>query len=114
MKRFLAVLALSFAASGAAYAGGSSCSMPKGENTAAAPLPAEGSHVKLAVKGMTCGSCADKVKTALLGVDGVTGATVDVAAGVAEVAFDDKKASNDQLLAAVNGTGHFTATVATN
>ena len=38
----------------------------------------------------------------------------DAATGLAEVAYDEKKANNDKLVAAVAATGHFTATVATN
>lgn len=123
--RLAALFALSFAASGAALAcpghnasasakesAGKHCDMPAA--TASAPLPADGKHVKLAVAGMTCGSCAETVKVALIGVDGVKGATVDSTTGIAEVAFDDKKASTDKLLAAVAATQQFTATVATN
>ncbi|MFN7145147.1 MAG: heavy-metal-associated domain-containing protein [Myxococcota bacterium] len=117
MKRFLPVLAFSFAASGAAFACGDekcdkSCAMPASTASAApAELPA-GTKVKLKVSGMTCGSCAEKVKTALLGVEGVKGATVDAASGLAEVSYDEKKASNDKLVAAVGAIGHFTASVA--
>ena len=48
----------------------SGCQMPSGEATTAA-LPADGTHAFLAVSGMHCGACADKVHTALIGVDGV-------------------------------------------
>ncbi len=125
MTRLLTVLAFSFAASGAALAcpgeestaksekaAGGHCDMPTA--TASAPLPADGTRVKLTVAGMHCGACADKVKTALIGVDGVKGATVDATTGVAEVAYDAKKANTDKLLAAVASTKQFTATVATN
>lgn len=124
MSRIVAIFALSLAASGAALAcpgeksatgekaSGKHCDMPAA--TAAAPLPADGTHVKLAVAGMHCGACAEKVKTALIGVDGVKGATVDATTGVAEVAFDEKKANTAKLVAAVAATNQFTATVATN
>ncbi|MDP2315813.1 MAG: heavy-metal-associated domain-containing protein [Pseudomonadota bacterium] len=122
MNRIVAILALSFATAGVALAcpgeastaaGGEKkhCDMP---TAAAAPLPADGKHVKLTVAGMHCGACADKVKTALIGVDGVKGAVVDATTGVAEVAFDEKKANTDKLIAAVAATNQFTATVATN
>lgn len=131
--RLVAVFALSLAASGAALAcpgehgstasagdkeastkpSGKHCDMPM-STAAAAPLPADGKHVKLTVTGMHCGACADKVMTALLGVQGVKGATVDATTGVAEVAFDEKKASTAKLIAAVAATDKFTATVATN
>ncbi len=87
------------------------CDMPASPTAA---LPADGTHVKLSVAGMHCGACADKVKTALIGVDGVKGAVVDAATGVAEVAYDSTKATHEKLVAAVAATGKFTATVATN
>lgn len=127
--RLVVTFAFALAASGAALAcpgdhasadgaaeksaSGKHCDMPT-STAAAAPLPADGTHVKLTVAGMHCGACADKVKTALIGVEGVKGATVDATTGVAEVAFDEKKASTDKLIAAVAATKQFTATVATN
>jgi copper chaperone CopZ len=126
--RLVATLAFALAASGAALAcpgekstasadgaekSGKHCDMPTA-TAAAAPLPADGKHVKLTVAGMHCGACADKVKTALIGVEGVKGATVDATTGVAEVAFDEKKANTDKLIAAVAATKQFTATIATN
>jgi copper chaperone CopZ len=118
MKRFLTVVAVSLATASAAFAcedghcDKEHCNMPS--STADAPLPADGTHVKLAVAGMHCGACADKVKTALIGVDGVKGATVDVSTGLAEVAYDAAKATPAKLVAAVAATGNFTATVAQN
>lgn len=125
--RLVACLALALAASGAALAcpgehasagaagekSGKHCDMPTA-TAEAAPLPKDGKHVKLTVAGMHCGACAEKVKTALVGVEGVKGATVDATTGVAEVAFDEKKANTDKLIAAVAATKQFTATVATN
>lgn len=119
MKRLFAVLALSFVASASALACGDgkcddkNCKMQHA-STEAAALPADGKHVKLTVSGMTCGACADKVRTALIGVQGVKGAVVDSATGVAEVAYDEKSTNTDKLLAAVAATGSFTATVKTN
>lgn len=118
MKRFFAVLALSFVASGSALACGDgkcddkNCKMEHASTSTA--LPADGKHVKLAVAGMSCGACADKVRTALIGVQGVKGAVVDATTGVAEVAYDEKATNTDKLLAAVASTGSFTATVKTN
>lgn len=88
------------------------CNMPA-TNTAQA-VPADGTHVKLAVSGMSCGSCADKVAASLKAVDGVKGATVDVKTGLAEISYDAGKTNADKLVAAVNAGGHFTATVAKN
>lgn len=116
MRRILGSVALFVASTGIALACEGNpncthekCSMPA-SNTAQA-LPADGTHVKLAVAGMKCGSCADKVAAALKGVEGVKGATVDPKTGEAEVAYDAGKTSTDKLLAAVAAGGHFTATV---
>lgn len=88
----------------ASHEGGAGCHMPSAEATTAA-LPKDGTHKTLAVDGMHCGACADKVKTALMGVDGVRGATVDHASGKVVVSFDDKKTNLDALVKAVNNTG---------
>lgn len=92
---------------------GAGCHMPSAEATTAA-LPADGTHSFLNVSGMHCGACADKVHAALMGVEGVSGAKVDVASGKVEVAYDSKKTNLDKLVAAVTATGKYTATVATN
>ncbi len=101
------------AAATTAKAEKSGCQMPSAEATTAA-LPADGTHAFLAVSGMHCGACADKVRTALISVDGVKGAKVDLANNKVEVAFDAKKTNLDKLVAAVATTGSFTATVAKN
>lgn len=98
------------AASGEKKAG---CQMPSAEATTAA-LPADGTHAFLAVSGMHCGACADKVHTALMAVPGVKGAKVDLAANKVEVAFDAGKTSLDKLVAAVATNTSFTASVAKN
>ena len=88
------------------------CTMPSAETVAA--LPTDGTHSTLSVSGMECGACADKVHVALMGVDGVKGARVNLSANTVEVAFDAKKTDLSKLVAAVATTGSFTATVATN
>lgn len=108
MTRLL--LALTLLVSGSAYAcpGNASCGscpMPTATASAApAALPA-GTQGNLDVTGMHCGSCADKVKAALMGVDGVRGAVVDHATGKATISYDDKKTNLDALVKAVNNTG---------
>ena len=82
------------------------CPMP----TTTAALPAEGTHVTLAVTGMTCGSCASHVQEALMKIDGVKGAVVHYDTGKAEVAFDAKKTSTEKLIAAINALGTYQAT----
>lgn len=84
-----------------------SCGLPAAETTAA--LPASGSKVAIAVTGMHCGGCANTVHAALMKVDGVTGAQVDLATGNVQVAYDAAKANPDGLLAALAPLSEFKA-----
>ena len=79
------------------------CHLPSAEATAA--VPTAGTHVALAVSGMTCGGCANSVHTALMGVEGVTGA---------QVSYDTAKATTEKMLAAVSALGEFSVKLATN
>ena len=112
MKHLFVLASLALAAPSIALACGdkkcdkAACALPAAEQ---APLPADGTHASLVVTGMSCGSCATKIHTALMGVKGVKGATVDHATGAVEVAFDAKATSTEALLATVNGLGHFSA-----
>ena len=74
----------------------------------------EGTRTKLAVKGMTCGSCANGVKAAIMGVEGVKAANVDHETGAAEVVFDEAKTDANAIATAVNGTAKFSAEVSAN
>lgn len=121
MSRVLLLAALAFApavfacpegATASTAEKGAHCNMPAASTQTT--LPADGTHSMLAVSGMHCGACADKVHAALMTVDGVMGARVDLAANTVEVAYDNKKTNLDKLVAAVATTGTFTATVATN
>ena len=58
---------------------------------------------ELKIEGMTCGHCTSAVKKALEGVDGVTAATVDLAAGRAHV---EGQADTAALVAAVQDEGY--------
>ena len=120
------IFALSLAVSGTAFAcdgekcDKANCPMPTASATApassatatVAPLP-EGTRASLEVTGMHCLPCAEKVKSALLQVDGVKGANVDLATGRAEISYDNKKTNLDALVKAVNKTGSFQAKAAT-
>lgn len=88
------------------------CHLPSAEATAA--VPTAGTHVALAVSGMTCGGCATSVHTALMGVEGVTGAQVDLQTGVVQVSYDTAKATTEKMLAAVSALGEFSVKLATN
>ncbi|MBM4390498.1 MAG: heavy-metal-associated domain-containing protein [Deltaproteobacteria bacterium] len=83
------------------------CQVPG--STESAANPAGSTVAKLKVSGMKCGACAEKVRAALNGVGGVTATNLDVTAGTAEVGYDAAKTKVDTLIAAVDATGHFTA-----
>ncbi len=97
-----------------ASATGEKKSCPLATAAVTAAVPAQGTHVALNVKGMTCGGCATSVHTALMGVDGVTGASVDFTTGNVQVAYDSSKANPEKLLAAVVALKSFEAKLATN
>lgn len=94
-----------------AHAKGEKSGCPLPDAAATAALPADGTHITLAVAGMHCGGCVNTVHTALMGVDGVKGAQVDLAGGKVEVAYDAAKTNTDKLIAAVAATGKYTASV---
>ena len=64
--------------------------------------------IQLAVKGMTCASCAKRIENALRSVAGVTSASVNLATDIATVAGD---ARFDELSAAVTSAGYELETV---
>ena len=75
--------------------------------TAAAEVQnSDGVKASFQIAGLTCGSCSDKVTTALQGVEGVLAAAVDYQSGEAVISFDDKKTTADALLAAIVETGY--------
>ena len=49
-----------------------------------------------------------------MGVQGVTGAQVDLQTGVVQVSYDASKATTDKMLAAVSALGEFSVKLATN
>ncbi len=61
--------------------------------------------VDLAIEGMTCASCAARIEKKLNRLDGVT-ATVNYATETAHVTVSDDLASDDDLLATVEGLGY--------
>jgi copper chaperone CopZ len=63
------------------------------------------------IKGMHCPSCTMLVKEALTDVDGVKNAKVDLKKEKAVVEYDEKTASEKQLIAAVKAEG-YEATIA--
>ena len=63
------------------------------------------SSVELKVDGMTCQGCVRSVTKKLSGVAGVSGVSMDLAAGKATVGFDDSAAKVGDLIAAVEQIG---------
>ena len=57
---------------------------------------------KLTVEGMKCENCSAKVRDALLGVEGVTGAEVDHSSGKASVVCADTVKDEDLCMAVLD------------
>lgn len=60
----------------------------------------------LEVKGMTCESCANQVRTTLSKVDGVRDARVDLSLSEAHVIHDPSRVSREDLVQAINALGY--------
>lgn len=67
---------------------------------------AETKSMDLNIAGMTCNHCRMAVERALKNVDGVTGASVDLAAGKAKVTYDPAKAGYTDMSKAVEEAGY--------
>jgi copper chaperone CopZ len=76
------------------------------QNAAAEVAAATGTKVTLEIKGMTCGSCSEKVTAELKKINGVKAVAVDHATGMAQVAFDGSVTKADALVAAVKQAGY--------
>ncbi len=73
-----------------------------GHTTATADISeAPGTHVTFAVKGMSCGSCADRITASLTELDGVNAVAVSHETGKAEVAYDAAKLDEKKLTEAI-------------
>ena len=62
--------------------------------------------LELPIEGMTCASCVRRVERALLKVEGVREASVNLATEQARVAFDPTRVTLDRLRAAVEHSGY--------
>lgn len=67
---------------------------------------ADGTKIAFSVEGMKCGDCANKVVTALKGLEGVVDAAVDYQTGQANVVFDSTKVDGPKMVAAVTDLGY--------
>lgn len=68
--------------------------------------------VVIPVEGMSCGSCAAKVKRTLADIRGVGDAVVDLGERRVTVAYDPRQLSPGRLVAAINGLGYKAGTPA--
>lgn len=76
---------------------------------AVAPSPvaqAEAGEMMLPVEGMTCASCVRRIEKALVKVEGVETASVNLATEKAHVVFDPAKAGLEQFRVAVEKAGY--------
>ena len=69
--------------------------------------------VKLEIEGMTCGSCAASITTALKKIDGVRTVEISFEQKGGTVEFDPAKANEQAIVEAVNNAGFKAQRVAT-
>ena len=63
-------------------------------------------RLELLIEGMTCASCAARVRRSLSGLDGVDGVSVNYATETATVTFDGGRVDRARLVEAVEGAGY--------
>jgi copper chaperone CopZ len=63
-------------------------------------------HVKLAVDGMTCGSCAKSIETALAMKSGVIKGQVSLDENACDVEYDASKTNADEIVATIEKAGY--------
>ncbi|MCC6621288.1 MAG: heavy-metal-associated domain-containing protein [Deltaproteobacteria bacterium] len=113
MKRFISAgalagaLALVPALAPAALACGDKTSAPS------KAVPADAAKVVLTVEGMSCGSCANSIRNALLALAGVYEAEVSFEAGQATVRYDAKTVKVESISGAIDKAGYKVAKVVT-
>ncbi len=69
-------------------------------------VKAEGTQLAFHVKGMTCGSCSEKVNKAIQEVEGVVASAVDYQTGEVRIAYDGRKTTEKTLTEALKKTGY--------
>jgi P-type Cu+ transporter len=80
---------------------------------ASADQSAEGQHAVFAVEGMTCASCAMRIEKGLMKVPGVKEANVNLATERANVSYDPKETSVEQMIQKVEAVGYKAALLGT-
>ncbi|KAI4315404.1 hypothetical protein L6164_028218 [Bauhinia variegata] len=68
---------------------------------------------RIHIKGMTCTSCSSTIESTLQGIHGVQKAQVALATEEAQIQYDPKIVSHDQLLQAIENTGFETILIST-
>ncbi len=63
------------------------------------------SGIRLVIAGMGCPNCATRVRNALVSVDGVADAHVNLVPSVSRVLYDGERVTTEQLIAAVAAAG---------
>ncbi len=63
-------------------------------------------EVDLKIQQMSCASCVGRVERALLAVDGVTEATVNLASEKAHCVFDPERTTLDRIVSAIENAGY--------
>jgi copper ion binding protein len=63
-------------------------------------------EVKIKIEGMMCGHCQASVTKAITSINGVSGASVNLAAKEATVTFDPNKTTFDAIKAAIVEAGY--------
>jgi copper chaperone len=81
------------------------CHVDITEKTFEGDLPAGLSQAQLQVGGMGCPNCAARVHNALLGLDGVFKAQVDLEQAMAEVLYDSQQVAPQALMLAIELIG---------
>lgn len=67
-------------------------------------------HQKIYVNGMTCINCQNSITSTLQQTSGITEASVSYETGTAEITYDPKKISMEQIIARINSLGYSAST----
>ena len=67
-------------------------------------------HQKIYVNGMTCINCQNRITSTLQQTGGITEASVSYETGAAEITYDPKKISMEQIVARINSLGYSAST----
>jgi len=76
------------------------------KTTASADQIQKADNATLAVWGMGCENCVTRVRNSLLSLDGVYGVDVYLNMALAEVSYNSKKISANELVSAVSRAGN--------